>query len=148
MTMTRISDSKQRAPRLETSDPRQPRVHETWAVGDVAHQGDLLFVGLDRLPQGARPRASRQLADGTTPGSRHVLNGGTCYEADPADIATLIQEVVGVTIDPAFLGPMFIGPCTVTHPQHQHQVFLGGVPTVVVYQRNLDIWERVIRARD
>lgn len=74
------------------------RVHCTWEVGDAAHQGDLIFVGIDRLPTSATPRQNRQLADGQTRGSRHVCERGDVYEADATEAVALIHEATGIKI--------------------------------------------------
>ena len=118
------------------------RQHPAWAPGDVAHQGDLIFVGLAGVPAYAKPRSNRQLAEGETRGSKHVVDGGAVYDlVKPADAGLK-------GIGEAYIGPVFVGPCVVTHPQHQHHEFPEGSVVCVVYQRNLDAEEREVRARD
>lgn len=127
------------------------RDHETWTKGDIAHQGDLIFVCLSSpIPNRAKPRASRQLAEGDTQGSRHTLDGGECFDIPVGEVARLVNDATGGRVRPTeqCCGPVFTGPATVRHPQHQDQSFPADTVTAVVYQRNLDAEEREIRARD
>jgi hypothetical protein len=130
-----------------------PKLHATFEPGDVAHQGDLIIVCIPRLPASKKPRKDRQLADGSTQGSRHVLERGELYDADPAEVAALIQEATGQTVSPQFVGPVFTAPAfptenDLTHPEHGNQGFPTGANCAVVYQRNLDAEEREQRSQD
>jgi hypothetical protein len=126
------------------------RTHQTWSPGDVAHQGDLIFVCLPSLPDASNPRINRQLVDGGTIGSRHVLVGGSLYDCSLGDIATAVAMVTKgkMQVGRQYVGPVFAGPATVTHPQHQDQEFPADTITACVYQRNLDSDEREHRAMD
>lgn len=137
------------APAIETHGPVIRR-HETWSAGDCAHQGDLIFVCLPKLPGSSAQRGNRQLADGETRGSKHVLVGGVCYDANKEEVARMIQAATRdkVKVNSDYVGPVFVGEATVEHPQHQHQAFPEGTVTACIYQRNLDAEEREIRARD
>ena len=53
-----------------------PRQFDDFPVGSVSHQGDVILVAIAGLPTGAKVRTNRQVADGTTQGSRHILEGG------------------------------------------------------------------------
>ena len=129
------------------------RNHDTWAPGDAAHQGDLILVCLSKLPASAKPRRNRQLAEGQTRGSKHVVAGGEVFEVAPSDLGEVAAAIARVTagkvvVDPQYIGPVFAGPCTLEHPEHQHQAFPDGSITAVIFQRNLDAEEREVRARD
>lgn len=130
-----------------------PKLLSGFATGDVSHQGDLIVVGIARLPRSARPRPGRQLAIGDTQGSRHVLERGEVYDADPAEVQALLREATGLSISQEYLGPVFVSPQSptehdLTHPEHGHQGFPAGQVCAVVYQRNLDAEEREQRTQD
>lgn len=127
------------------------RRHDTWSIGDCAHQGDLTLVCIGKLvPGSAKPRKDRQLAPGSTVGSRHVVEGGEVFDCSPAAIVRLIQDATNRRVDPApqYIGPVFAGPCVIRHPQHQDQAFPADTMTAVVFQRNQDAEEREHRAVD
>lgn len=137
------------APAAETQ-PMAARRHDTWSPGDIAHQGDLILVCLAGLPRSAKPRTNRQLAEGETRGSRHMLDGGELFDVDPVEVAEQIGRVTNgrVKVDPKYVGSVFTGASTIEHPQHQHQSFPDHPCTAVVYQRNLSSEEREQRAAD
>lgn len=126
------------------------RRHDTWAPGDAAHQGDLILVCIPNLPKSAKPRENRQMADGETQGSKHVVDGGDVFDADADEIVVMVKAATKgrVLCDPKYIGPVFSGSCVLTHPQHQHQAFPADTTTVVLFQRNQDSEEREHRARD
>lgn len=129
------------------------RLHESFEVGDVAHQGDLIFVRVESLPKSAKASRERQLADGNTQGSRHILSRGKCYAADAGELAMLISSANGCKIDAKYIGPVFVSPKfptadDVTHPEHGNHGFPAGAVIVCVYQRSLDAEEREQRVRD
>jgi hypothetical protein len=130
-----------------------PKLHQTFEVGDVAHQGDLIIVAIAKLPKSAKFRGNKQLAEGTTQGSRHILERGIVYDADTKKVAALIKKATGVEVDEKFIGPVFVSPpeptCDdLTHPEHGNQGFPAGTVCAVVYQRNLDAELREARVRD
>jgi len=124
-----------------------------FSVGDVSHQGDLIVVAIPRLPKSARARARRQLADGSTQGSRHVLERGDVFDADPAEVAALVREANGSVVDPRYVGAVFVSPADptaddLTHPEHGNHGYPAGTVCAVVYQRNMDAEERERRTQD
>jgi hypothetical protein len=134
------------------------KLHASFEPGDVTHQGDLIIVSIGVLPASAKPRANRQLADGDTQGSRHVLDRGDIFDADPEAVASLILKATDkagceCAVDPQYIGPVFRSPVDptaddLTHPEHGNQGFPAGTICAVVYQRNLDDEEREQRTRD
>lgn len=148
-TATAIPAQSSSAPSVETS--RVPCIdHPTWAVGDCCHQGDLILVCIDP-PKALTRRKNRQLAEGETKGSRHVVVGGEVFDSNENEMVKNIAKVTNgrVTIlDPKYIGPVFYGPCVVEHPEHQHHGFPAGTFTAVVFQRNVDAEERERRAID
>jgi hypothetical protein len=130
-----------------------PRLHHTFEPGDVSHQGDLIFVCIHTLPASAKPRSNRQLAEGNTQGSRHVLERGEVYDCKPKEIADAIRKTNGAVIEAEYIGPVFMSPEAptendLTHPEHGNQGFPAGTVCAVVYQRNLDAEERAQTVRD
>lgn len=130
-----------------------PVLLAAFTTGDVSHQGDLIIVGIARLPGSAKPRANRQLADGNTQGSRHILERGDVFDASVTEVAALIKEATKCDVDPNYIGPVFLSPSDptphdLTHPEHGHQGFPPGQVCAVVYQRNLDAEERERRSLD
>ncbi len=126
-----------------------PVSHPAWATGDTTPQGDLIFVALPGMPKSAKARKNRQLAEGETKGSRHIAEGGVIHDADKAELRKMIQKATGADIAETYIGPIFTGNVTVTHPEHVHQSFpaIEGC-TAVVYQRNLTAEEVEVRQQD
>lgn len=130
-----------------------PKLHPTFEPGDVSHQGDLIIVGIHKLPASAKLRSNRQLAEGSTQGSRHVLERGDVYDCDPAQVVEAIHKANGVLVEVQYVGPVFISPEAPTaddlsHPEHGNQGFPAGAVCATVYQRNLDAEERASRVQD
>lgn len=148
-TVKTASQTPLEVPLQEQSGPIV-RTHQTWAPGDVAHQGDLIFVCIPEIPLSRKSRQERQLVNGSTTGSRHVLDGGSVHDCDPREVADAISKATNgkMIVQERYIGPVFSGPATVTHPQHQNQAFPAGTVTACVFQRNLDAEEREVRAQD
>ncbi len=124
------------------------RIFTDFPVGSVSHQGDLILVSVPR-PHTLTPRTNRQLADGDTQGSRHILDGGQLFDGDAEDLARLVnQHCHGAAVQARYVGPVFTTPATLTHPEHGHQRFDCEATVAVVYQRNLDSEEREQRVID
>lgn len=143
-------ETKASAPSIETS-----RVaciaHDTWAAGDCCHQGDLIFVCLGEKPRKLEARANRQIAEGDTRGSRHVVAGGEVYDGNPKELMGLVKLATNdrvVVSRLAYIGPVFEGPCVVEHPEHQHHSFPKDTLTCVLFQRNQSAEDREGRALD
>ena len=131
-----------------------PKMHIAFGVGDVSHQGDLIVVGISRLPDHKQSRGTQQLADGETQGSRHILRTGIAiYDCDKDEVARLIKEATGCEVSSQYIGPVFSSPSDPTendlsHPEHGNQGFPASTICAVVYQRNLDAEEQEQRVRD
>jgi hypothetical protein len=102
------------------------RFHKAFPVGCYAHQGD---VYIERLPDDApvgKVRGSRQVAVGTTIGSRHVAEGNLS-----------VYESLGFkNFEREFTGPVVVAEerWTLTHPEHAHHSCPMGTYQVI-YQR-------------
>lgn len=132
----------------------EPRIFTDadWPVGSVSHQGDLILVRIEAIPKNSKPRAIRQLADGDTQGSRHILTSGRVYTSDADAMVRAIKAVCPrANIDAKYVGPVFEtedGLATIEHPEHGWHHYKGDMCVAVVYQRNLDAEEREQRTRD
>lgn len=154
--IVRKARKAQREPKPICNDA--PKMLESFEIGDVSHQGDLIIVRIAELPRSARPRTNRQLADGSTQGSRHILQRGELFDADPEAVASLILKATTKAgcpcqVDSRYVGPVFISPPSptaddLTHPEHGNQGFPAGSICAVVHQRNLDAEEREARVAD
>jgi hypothetical protein len=130
-----------------------PKLHASFEVGDVSHQGDLIVVRISTLPESAKHRANRQLAEGSTQGSRHVLARGEAFDCDPVEVQAAIKKATGIDVSRNYLGPMFVSPAVptehdLTHPEHGDQGFPPHSICAIVYQRNLDSEQREMRVID
>lgn len=134
----------------ETVINNEPRMFTDadFPVGTVAHQGDMILVRIDTLPKSAKARPNRQLAEGNTQGSRHIVEGGEVFSANAKDVVKSIRQATGKVIDPKYIGPLFTGPATVTHPEHGHHTYEGEMVIACVVQRNLDAEGREQRTKD
>lgn len=121
----------------------------TVSAGDVVRQGDLYLVCLSghEPPKDQLQRTTeRQLARGSTQGSRHVLRG-RCRIFTAPDATDLIHRVhaacppTGDLLVPGrdepLIGPVFRtdGPVEVDHPEHGNRVLPKGEWFATVYQR-------------
>ena len=147
-TKTRRRDTVAKAkPEAIVND--QPRTFDDFPVGTVAHQGDVIFVAIASLPMSAGPRANRQLADGNTQGSRHMLVGGECYDCDRNELAAELNRLYrGAGVAEQYIGPVLRGPCEIQHPEHGDHIHTTDAVIAVVYQRNLDAEQREQRTLD
>ncbi|MGH7179703.1 MAG: hypothetical protein ACREJC_20170 [Tepidisphaeraceae bacterium] len=111
----------------------------TASLGDVVRQGDLYLVCLDDDPKGEET-TERQLAPGSTQGSRHVATGRcTIIIADRVEVADAINRLIkGAGILPELVGPVVrcLGDVTITHPEHGDKVLPAKSVWTVVYQRH------------
>lgn len=107
-------------------------------VGSSIRQGDLYLTAIDVRLVG-KPAGSRQLAPGTTQGSRHVVEG-TCHvlsvDEDQA-IAVLNRLIPASRGQRQFVGPLIVadGPVTIAHPEHGWRILPPG-NYLVTYQRS------------
>lgn len=149
--MTKTTTRKRQQPERIVNDA--PKLHGTFEPGDVAHQGDLIIVCIAKLPKSARPRKNRQLAEGQTQGSRHVLERGEVYDADAKEVAKAIKKATGAEVGEQYIGPVFVSPTDptendLTHPEHGNQGYAAKAVCAVVYQRSLDAEQREARVLD
>lgn len=123
----------------------------TMSVGDVVRQGDVYIVCIGKLPRSLKKSANRQLAPGTTQGSRHVLVGNCeVYEStDKGEVVELIRSAVNSDdIHAELIGPVFksLSELEVDHPEHGNRVLPADEVYAVYYQRQFA--EEIRRVRD
>lgn len=156
MTATKLDknlDNELAAPRLEQIVNDAPKLHATFETGDVSSQGDLIIVRIASLPASATRRKNRQLAEGNTQGSRHILARGHVYDCAPGEVAVAILDATRCVVSQNYIGPVFTAPANptehdLTHPEHGHQGFPAGSVCAVVYQRNIDNEDKEARVLD
>ena len=124
----------------------------TVSIGDVIRQGDLYVVAILELPEKRTPTTQRQLAPGTSQGSRHVLVGACeIYEADKGQAISMILQALApakIELHEALIGPVFrtLGEVALDHPEHGNRVLPSGECFAVVFQRQFG--EEVRRVQD
>lgn len=152
--MTKTRQRMKVAPAAEriVNDELRTFTEADWPVGSVAHQGDLILVRISRLPALAKPRKQRQLADGTTQGSRHVLETGDVFDCPPANVTAAVKAACpAASVVDRYCGPVFrtaAGKALLTHPEHGDHAYEGEMTVAVVYQRSLDAELREQQVRD
>lgn len=108
------------------------------AVGQHVRQGDVYLLRVAKRPACyATETKNRQLAPGTSKGSRHIVDDPVTLRTAPeADARSAIAKLPGTTQSRLLLP----GPCidaserfTLTHPEHAHHSLPAGV-YVTVYQ--------------
>lgn len=110
----------------------------TASIGDVVRQGDIYLICLESVPAGQDVK-SRQLAPGSTQGSRHVAVGNCrIVNANRATVANTINRLVkDAAVPEQLVGPVIEcrGETTITHPEHGHRILPAGSVWASVYQR-------------
>lgn len=143
-----ISDDLEELRRsVEDFDASVPERIGSPSVGDVVRQGDLYLVCLES-PQGRREVAERQLAPGTTQGSRHVAEGDCVIRVDEVTVTVNDHENNSAMVPSQLIGPAIEcrGEVEIAHPQHQNKILPAGTNWAVVYQRKLA--EEIRRIQD
>ncbi|MFN3962515.1 MAG: hypothetical protein ACK4NQ_06020 [Fimbriimonadaceae bacterium] len=107
-------------------DLNETRFVERVALGEFARQGDIYIVAIDAVPAGCKPSENRQLAPGTTQGSRHIAEGAVeiYHRTDHGRIVMAKNRKGGHAIGPVIVAKDFF---TVTHPEHAHVSLPPGV---------------------
>jgi len=151
MATTLTTETQTARPEQIVNDAPRMFSDADFPIGSVSHQGDLILVRIRTLPPSSRARTNRQLAEGSTQGSRHILTVGDVFDCEPAEIAREIEAVCKARVGEQYIGPVFCtrdGKADVLHPEHGDQHYCGDMTIAVVYQRNLDAEERERRVLD
>lgn len=101
----------------------ETRVVTQIAVGEFARQGDVYLTRIKARNKDWKPSQNRQLAPGTSPGSRHVVTKGPRLYVS-AELSPREQRGNVVRL----LGPQIVAkePFTVEHPEHAHITLPAG----------------------
>jgi len=117
--------------------------------GDVVVQGDVYLVMLAAALPAVDAYAGRQLAPGSTQGSRHTAEGEvTLVQVDESEATAALVALIPETANHRqFIGPQVTAtePWTVAHPEHGNRTLPAGI-YLVTYQHDLVQEER--RAKD
>ena len=145
--LKQIEEVRQSAEKMHSA---QPEIIGTASVGDVVRQGDLYLICLSDAPA-SKPTKDRQLAPGSTQGSRHIVTGkctvgiATKREA----VAEAINRIVrGANVPAELVGPVLHckSGVTITHPEHGWRSLPDGSTWAVIYQRQFA--EEILRVQD
>ena len=112
---------------VESLDAAKTETIGSPSIGDVVRQGDLYLVNIESLPAGKKLE-DRQLAEGNTQGSRHVVQG---------DVSLVSPEAAHPGIDRVLCGPAFHcnEAAEVTHPEHGNKILPKDTTWRVTFQR-------------
>lgn len=134
MVLVQIQEQAERIKSDETQ-----RFPEAASPGDAWRQGDIYITLLGELPSAVQKtrKPKRQLAPGTSQGSRHCL--------DSLNGVQMYEQVVGSLLS----GPIIVCNTTrtITHPEHGDVVLPPGIYSIS-YQRSLDGMNREYRVLD
>lgn len=125
-----------------TSDP-EVRTARRIEIGHAIHQGDVyLHRVADSHPHG-KELGSRQVAVGTTVGSRHVVEGEGVMVFAGQQLPPGVKEPEWVA-QGSILGPVVVadGPFNLAHPEHAHHALPKGTYQVT-YQADFQTQQRV-----
>jgi len=114
------------------------------SMGDNTRQGDLyiVFIPRDAIGASAKRTENRQLAEGNTQGSRHIMEGDVEIYTDHGITGDYIKQISNTRND---IPNDLVGPAIVfkgesnrlSHPEHGHKIIPGDLCGVVVYQSTL-----------
>lgn len=106
----------------ESVSTKEERFAKKMKLGEVAQQGDLYLTVVDTVPEGAIT-GDRQLAPGTSQGSRHFVEGNV--------------EIYPYTGNDPLTGPLVVAKerIAITHPEHAN-LSLPALTYRVTYQRD------------
>ena len=118
---------------IDTIEHTQGR--KRWPVEQIGvQQGDVYFTRFKQVPFDAKRllNTDGQLVPGQTQGSRHCVN--------PAEVRLWVLRQPTALQGPVIEAP---GAFTVTHPEHGHITFPGGVYAVTYQRQFADVIRRV-----
>ena len=150
---TDIKRIQRKAREAKSSGPLEVRLD----IGDACPQGDVNVIRILALPRNAKPRKNRQLAEGSSKGSRHILaDGPALYDVEPGALAEAIADarpdLYASDIPSYVCGPVFlIGDeqiAELNHPEHDNHLYPEPGVYAVTYQRTMLGDGREARALD
>lgn len=110
----------------------ETRFVESLNLEQYVRQGDIYLIKINELPDGCKPIANRQLAPGTTQGSRHIAGDQSTVYSHPrqGEIEVVRKDIDGATVVGArCIGPVIVQESfdSVEHPQHAHMSMPPGI---------------------
>jgi len=119
----------------------EPRVISTPSakINEWVRQGDVYLIRIEKKPKGVAPTAVRQLAPGTTQGSRHCVSAEVkCFAQTETFVEHMGRRLLA--------GPIIVAKdrFTVSHPEHDWHDLPAGTYQVA-YQMN---WQQQRAVRD
>ena len=132
-----IKTAKEAFEKIKQSEPKHAlRVHDSLSVGQVAHQGDVYLMRVKANHPRGDELGTRQVAIGTTVGSRHIMVG-------PVRVYRGKKLPKCVDQNQARLGPVVVvehgeEDAILTHPEHAHHCLPRARGTYqVIYQLDM-----------
>jgi len=128
-TMVDTRTAMERTQECARTHNAEARMVRTIPIGHHVRQGDIFLTRIATLPEGLKQTTERQLAPGTTKGSRHILSGSAvAYTRTNGDVLE---------------GPVVVGKerFVVEHPEHGNASIPRGVYSCT-YQRDFAKEER------
>lgn len=115
--------------------------------GDVIRQGDVYVIRLgDELPTHVSEWEGRQVAEGTTQGSRHTVEGAAkLYRPDDASASAVLTELIPATrAHEQFFGPVIVAEAvwTLAHPEHGDRTLPAGAYLITQQRAFADVLRR------
>lgn len=125
-----------------TADP-EVRTARRIEIGHAIHQGDVYLHRVADTHARGKELGTRQVAVGTTVGSRHVVEGEDVRVYEGAALPPGVKEPEWVARG-SILGPVVVAeqPFALTHPEHAHHALPPGCYQVT-YQADFQTQRRV-----
>ena len=144
-TATENKDSQTRIVKVLNPESKLNKNGEMEAI----RQGDIYITRLDGMPQGNHKLfGSRQLAEGNTKGSRHVIR-------EQSDVKIYSPEGMNINDAGDFVGSVLQGPVIdapngfyLEHPDHGDIDMRQGGVFRITYQRTFSHEQEIMRAKD
>ena len=130
MSSPNVSETMKHIEEFAAMADNETRYVRQMDVGQVIRQGDIYVTRLPDGTQLGKETTQRQLAPGSTNGSRHVIDGDTHVVSRNGN---------------ALIGPVFRvdgDQCEISHPEHAHVVIFQRGVYGVTYQRDFAQEER------
>lgn len=126
--MKNVMESIEHIEKGAESNVQEVREMKTWPVDRVVRQGDVYFLRVADNWKHGKATKNRQIVDGTSQGSRHIVEAGPTLHAPNGAPDWLFAETakkLGVSQEKlvkALMGPSIKASKAfkITHPEHAH----------------------------
>lgn len=113
----------------------ETRYVERMEAGQFVRQGDIYLVclAMNQVPEGLVPTDNRQLAPGTTQGSRHIVDNTVDVFKHPKQGEIVLTNRTRGSEAGHAIGPVIVAKdyFQVTHPEHAHMSLPAGTYQVL-----------------